>query len=77
MYCCQICVQSVPLIVLTRQKIMHALCRCGEDLKSLFSNATVQHFLNSIPMRELGSDKAIYQAGTLRKVSGVYIMSLN
>lgn len=49
--------------------------RCGEDLKILFSNPDIQHFLNSIPMCDLKSDKAIYQPGTLRKVSAPCINS--
>lgn len=46
--------------------------RCGKDLETLFLTPTVQHFLNSTPMRELHSDKVIYQPGTLRMVGALY-----
>lgn len=47
----------------------NASIRCGEDLKTLFLSAEVQHFLNSVPMRQARAEKAIYQPGTLRLVS--------
>ena len=44
------------------------ICRCGADLKMLFSSPILQHFLNCTPMCEAHSEKAIYQPGAVRKV---------
>lgn len=42
---------------------------CGKDLKKLFLSDTIKHFLNGTPMRDLHSEKSIYQPGALRNVS--------
>ena len=62
--------QSLHVSVLS---IIHAsmyYCRAaGQALTELFYSAPVQSFINGMTAKALHPDKAIYQPGTLRKVS--------
>lgn len=46
---------------------------CGEGLKTLFATPAAQQLINSVPVHEINRWKAIYQPGTLRKVSTAFL----
>ena len=43
--------------------------RCGKGLQSLYSSPVVKHYFNNVTLRELNSERRIYQCGALRKVN--------
>lgn len=48
--------------------IVLPIIRTGPGLKELYKSPMVQHFYNFVPMKEVHSEKRIYQQGVLRKV---------
>ena len=45
------------------------LCRCGDDLVTLFKSSAVQNYFNNTSSHSTQSQKLIYQPGTVRKVN--------
>ena len=43
--------------------------RCGKGFQSLYSSPVVKHYFNNVTLRELNSERRIYQRGALRKVN--------